>query len=70
MKITDIFKNKKTKNEKAIIKVDKKQLEKIVGGIDSTTTTTVIIDNGSTTDSIKQGHYAVSNFTSTDKTTS
>lgn len=34
MKITGIFKNKKTKNEKAIIKVDKKQLEKIVGGVD------------------------------------
>jgi hypothetical protein len=37
MKLTDIFrkKSKITKTEKSVVKIDKKQLSKIVGGMDT-----------------------------------
>lgn len=47
MKLSDIFRKKGeiVKTKESIVKIDKKQLAKLTGGVDGTTITGVVTDN-------------------------
>jgi hypothetical protein len=65
MKLSNIFKKEKKAVTVKIEAISKTQLEKVIGGGGPSVNTAVdplIEGDTQATDSIRQGHYAVSNF--------